>query len=73
MNVANMLNPEWGVQYVVPGDFNNYELYNFAGYEADGTTPRFTYTGTQTNQDSFNIAGLTSRWRMQFGIRYLFN
>lgn len=73
MNVANMLNPEWGVQYVVPGDFNNYELYNFAGYEADGTTPRFTYTGTQTNEDSFSIAGLTSRWRMQFGVRYLFN
>jgi len=73
MNVANMLNPEWGVQYVVPGDFNNYELYNFAGYEADGTTPRFTYTGTQTNDDTFNIAGLTSRWRMQFGVRYMFN
>lgn len=73
MNIANMLNPEWGVQYVVPGDFNNYELYNFAGYEADGTTPRFNYTGTQTNNDSFNIAGLTSRWRMQFGVRYMFN
>ncbi len=73
MNIANMLNPEWGVQYVVPGDFNNYELYNFAGYEADGTTPRFNYTGTQTNNDSFNIAGLTSRWRMQFGVRYIFN
>jgi len=73
MNVANMLNPEWGVQYTVPGSFNNYELYNFAGYEADGTTPKFTYTGTKINEDSFNIASLTSRWRMQFGVRYMFN
>jgi hypothetical protein len=73
MNVGNLINPEWGVQYVIPGDFNNYELYNFAGYEADGTTPRFTYTGVETAEDSFDIAGTLSRWRMQFGVRYLFN
>jgi hypothetical protein len=73
MNVGNMLNPEWGVQYVVPGDFNNYELYNFAGYEADGRTPKFTYTGTRVGDDTYDIASVTSRWRMQFGVRYLFN
>jgi hypothetical protein len=73
MNVGNMLNPEWGVQYVVPGDFNNYELYNFAGYEADGRTPKFTYTGTRVGDDTYDIANVTSRWRMQFGVRYLFN
>lgn len=73
MNVGNLLNPEWGVQYSVPGDFNNYELYNFAGYEADLRTPKFTYTGTRVGDDTYDIAGLTSRWRMQFGVRYLFN
>lgn len=73
MNVGNMLNPEWGAQYVVPGDFNNYELYNFAGYEANGRTPKFTYTGTRVGDDTYDIANVTSRWRMQFGVRYLFN
>lgn len=73
VNVGNLLNPKWGVQYVVPGDFNNFELYNFAGYEADGTTPKFTYTGTRSGDDAYDIAGVTSRWRMQFGVRYLFN
>lgn len=73
MNIGNMINPEWGVQYGIPGDFNNYELYDFAGYEADGTTPRFTYSGVRTGTDSFDIAGTLSRWRMQFGIRYIFN
>jgi hypothetical protein len=73
MNIANLLNPEWGVQYFVPGNFNNFELYNFAGYMPDGTTPRFTYTGTKTNEDAFGITSLSSRWRMQFGVRYMFN
>jgi hypothetical protein len=73
MNVGNLINSGWGVQYNIPGDFNNYELYNFAGYEADGTTPRFTYTGVETGSESFDIAGVLSRWRMQFGVRYLFN
>jgi hypothetical protein len=73
MNVGNLLNPEWGVQYTIPGSFNNYELYNFAGYAADGKTPRFTYTGTRSGTDAYDISNLTSRWRMQFGVRYLFN
>lgn len=73
VNVANLINSEWGVQYNIPGDFNNYELYNFVGYAADGTTPQFTYTGENTGVDSYDIAGAISRWRMQFGIRYMFN
>ncbi len=73
VNIGNLVNPEWGVQYVVPGDFNNYELYNFAGYEADGKTPKFTYTGTRSGSDAYDISNVTSRWRMQFGVRYMFN
>lgn len=73
MNVANMVNPEWGVIYDVPGGFNNYELYNVIGYEADGRTPRVTYTGTRTGKDAFDINNAASRWRMQFGVRYIFN
>ena len=72
-NVANLINSEWGVVYNVPGDFNNYYLYQFEGYAADGTTPQFTYRGSETGRDRFDINGFNSRWRMRMGIRYLFN
>lgn len=72
-NVANLLNNEWGTVYQVPGDFNNYNLYQFEGYEADGTTPQFTYRDNQTGKERFDIDGFNSRWRMRVGIRYLFN
>lgn len=73
-NVANLLNKDWGVVYTVPGsDFNNYYLYNFEGYATDGTTPRFTYRGTATGKDKFDIANTASRWRMRVGLRYTFN
>ncbi len=73
-NFANLINSDWGVVYNVPGDFNNYFLYQFEGYEADGTTPQFTYRGgTDLGKESFDIAGTASRWRMRLGLRYIFN
>jgi hypothetical protein len=72
-NFANLLNPKWGVVYTIPGDFNNYFLYTFEGYEADGTTPRFTFRDGETGRDRFGINSAASRWRMQFGVRYMFN
>jgi hypothetical protein len=77
-NVANLLNKEWGSFYTVPGvagvSFNNFEILQFEGYEADGTTPKWTYRqGTKLGRDLFQIDGLKSRWRMRVGIRYMFN
>lgn len=72
-NFTNLINSDWGVRYSIPGDFNNYELYTFEGYAQDGTTPTFTYRGSETGRESFNISGGASRWRMQFGVRYMFN
>lgn len=72
-NMANLLNGKWGVSYFVPGDFNNYFLYDFEGYAADGTTPEFTYRDDEIGSDRFNISGTGSRWRMRLGVRYLFN
>jgi hypothetical protein len=72
-NMANLLNGKWGVSYFVPGDFNNYFLYDFEGYDADGTTPQFTYRDEEIGTDRFNISGTGSRWRMRLGVRYLFN
>ncbi len=72
-NLANLLNPEWGVRYNVPGDFNNYFLYNFEGYAEDGTTPQFSYTEEAVGIDALNISNFGSRWRMRLGLRYIFN
>ncbi len=73
-NLANMLNKDWGVVYSIPGDFNNYDFLQFEGYEADTTTPKFTYRrGSAVGKDSFDIAGTASRWRMRLGVRYIFN
>lgn len=73
INLANFLNPSWGVRYSIPGDFNNYELYSFEGYAADGTTPTFSYTEEGLGTDALNISNFSSRWRMRLGLRYIFN
>ncbi len=74
INVANLLNPEWGTVYTIPGEFNYYYLYNFVGYEADKTTPKFEFRGDgSTGTDRFNISNSASRWKMRVGVRYMFN
>ncbi|MCB0638965.1 MAG: hypothetical protein KDC54_20190, partial [Lewinella sp.] len=72
-NLANLLNSSWGVRYSVPGDFNNFFLYDFEGYAADGTTPQFSYTREGTGTDVLDINNFSSRWRMRLGLRYIFN
>lgn len=71
-NLANLLNPGWGVRYSVPGNFNNYYLYNFESYAADGTTPQFSYTEEEVGKDALIINDFSSRWRMRLGLRYIF-
>jgi len=74
INFANLINPDWGTRYSVPGDFNNYYLYQLEGYAADGTTPEFTYRGDgSTGKDRFDISNSGSRWQMRFGVRFMFN
>jgi hypothetical protein len=73
-NLLNLINSEWGVRYSIPGDFNNFFLYNFTGYESDGTTPKFNYTyGDKVGTDALNVSNLSSRWQMRLGLRYIFD
>ncbi len=72
-NLANLINPAWGVRYSIPGDFNNYFLYTFEGYEEDGTTPLFSYLEEGVGKDALNINDFSSRWRMRLGLRYIFD
>ena len=73
MNLGNFLYKNWGRVYRAP-NFGNYALLRFEGY--DPTAP----TGVRIPQYSFNeqtldpwpINDFLSRWRMQLGVRYLF-
>lgn len=74
-NFGNFLNKDWGKRYAVPnGDGTSVQLLNFVNYA--GNTPRFRFNpeieeveDLLTKDDSGLIS---SRWQMQFGIRYIF-
>jgi hypothetical protein len=75
INVGNFLNRQWGITKTTAStNFLRYE-----GLAADGKTPSFSFTYQDANNqvpytNSFiNSTSITSRWQMQFGLRYLFN
>jgi len=73
INAGNFLNRDWGVVKIPTAtNFLKYE-----GLAADGKTPSFSLpfqTGTTPfTQPYQNSTGLSSRWQMMFGIRYIFN
>ncbi|THU40655.1 TonB-dependent receptor [Niastella caeni] len=81
INAGNFLNKYWGL-VKTPNLLSNssgYQLLRYEGLSADNKTPRYSFPYQDaTNQVPFansytNNTGITSRWQMQFGIRYLFN
>jgi hypothetical protein len=64
LNVGNLINSDWGVVQVPTS-------VQPIGVTVAGNTPTYTFTNTQTKTFNFD-ASLTSRWQMQFGIRYIF-
>jgi len=76
LNVANMLNKEWG--HVIYTSNQQFSLINYRGQTPTNTnasaTPTFTYDGGgQTNGNAYFISDYTSRFRGQIGLRYIFN
>jgi hypothetical protein len=80
MNVGNMLNNDWGKQYTLANQ--EFAFINYLGLtDTDPTsavdyssnTPRFTFNPALTNGKVWAASDLLSRWRAQFGIRYIFN
>ena len=75
INVGNFLNKNWGI---IKSQTTSTPL-TFEGMGADGKTPAFSFPYLDaTNQvplvNSYtDNTGISSRWQMQFGIRYLFN
>ncbi len=73
-NLSNLINKDWGWRYF-PGSFGSVELLNFEGFQADGTTPTYTYDGEERLEDFLTLddSGVrSSRWQMQLGLRYIF-
>ena len=73
-NFTNLLNKDWGRRYF--SDFGAVQLIDFEGFQADNTTPEFTYNIDRTELKDYmiiNDGGVNgSRWYMQIGFRYSF-
>lgn len=81
MNVGNLLNSDWGKQYVISNQ--EYALISYLGLtdanpapgaavDYSSETPRYSFNPSLTNGKAWAATDFTSRWRMQFGIRYIF-
>ena len=77
-NFTNLINSDWGRRYFVSSNFN---LINFEDFQQDAngddtTVPTYTFRGVTDNDPSANNiddGGIqSSRWQMQFGVRYIF-
>ncbi|GAA3959049.1 hypothetical protein [Hymenobacter antarcticus] len=67
LNLGNLLNASWGNRQLV----GNNRLIE-AGYSsATSSTPAYTFRGG--NQTFFTDTSLNSRWRVQVGVRYIFD
>lgn len=79
-NFTNLINKNWGRRWVVPnGDNTSIYLLDYEGNitgSNGGTIPTFSFPyGIKTMEDKLtkDDSGLvSSRWQMQFGIRYSF-
>jgi len=71
-NFTNFLNKEWGKVNFRP---QNAQFLEFEGFEADGTTPTYSFNANAAGKlDQIDDSGLnSSRWQMQIGVRYIFN
>jgi len=73
INAGNFINRDWGA-VKIPTATN---ILKYEGISADGKTPSFSLpfqSGTTPfTQPYQNSTGISSRWQMMFGIKYLFN
>jgi hypothetical protein len=71
INLGNLLNKKWGESRYLSNQ--QYSLINYRG-QVTTTTPTFTYQPSGlTNGEAYSVSDFSSRWRMQIGLRYVFN
>ena len=66
LNLGNLFNRSWGNRQIV----GNNRLIE-ASYAANSDSPAYSFRGG--NQTFFTETNLTSRWRAQLGVRYIFD
>lgn len=72
VNLTNLLNKDWGVQYFSPNTFNSMASVGLTKGTAGTATAYPTYTFDQANTSSYSKDFFASRFQMQFGLRYSF-
>ncbi|MEE1945380.1 carboxypeptidase regulatory-like domain-containing protein [Pedobacter sp. KR3-3] len=72
INLTNLLNKDWGVQYFSPNTFNSMASVGLKVEKAGTPTAYPTYSFDQKNVTSYAKDFFASRYQMQLGLRYSF-
>ncbi|WP_068403208.1 TonB-dependent receptor [Pedobacter cryoconitis] len=72
VNLTNLLNKDWGVQYFSPNTYNSMASIGLKPGTAGTATTYPTYTFNKDNASSYSKDFFASRFQMQFGLRYSF-
>jgi hypothetical protein len=69
-NFANLLDQDWGRDYFV--QFNTFNLLKLEGFEGASNTGRPVFSFDNSKSEAWQVSNLSSVWRMQLGVRYIF-
>lgn len=72
VNLTNLLNKKWGVQYFSPNTYNSMASVGLTTVTAGTPTAYPTYSFDKANTSSYSKDFFASRFQMQFGLRYSF-
>lgn len=69
LNVANLLNKDWGKVELTTFDYAAVRLQGRITHNGKANTPVYSFT-KPNNNSPYSISDIASRWAMQFGVRY---
>jgi len=72
LNLTNLLNKHWGIQYFAPNTFNATGNIGLQLEKAGTESRNPTYAFHKDETTSYSKDFFASRWQMQFGLRYSF-
>lgn len=72
VNLTNLLNKNWGIQYFSPNTYNSMASVGLKAGAAGSASTYPTYTFDQNNTSTYSKDFFASRYQMQFGLRYSF-
>ncbi|PYF72470.1 TonB-dependent receptor [Pedobacter nutrimenti] len=72
VNLTNLLNKNWGVQYFSPNTYNSMASIGLINAKAGSATAYPTYNFDNNSTSTYSKDFFASRFQMQFGLRYTF-